>query len=441
MGRRFPASSAERLTSGPGNLLSVVSLVSRIVTVVARRELARVMSFDQRGNLEIPPGDARPRMLYLHVPFCERLCPYCSFHRVPFQDRLAREYFAALRKEITLYRDRGYNFSGIYAGGGTPTVLIDELEETLNHARQSFRIGEVSVETNPNHLTEPVLAALKRAGVSRLSVGIQSFDDGLLRAMDRFEKYGSGAAVAERLKAALGRFETLNVDMMFNLPSQTPAMLDHDLGILTDARLDQITYYPLMVSDDTRYLVERRLGRVDSRQERRFYRQIVRRLVPTYTFSSAWCFSMRTVRSAIDEYIVRHDEYAGLGSGAIGYLNGRCYANTFDIPTYIARVNRGESPVQAAREFSLRERMRYDFLTGLFATRLDPTNLRRKYGVRLAWYLGPDLLAFWLAGELRWDEAGLRLTQPGLYTWVIMMREFFSAVNNFRDQCRRGAVP
>jgi coproporphyrinogen III oxidase-like Fe-S oxidoreductase len=160
--------------------------------------------------------------------------------------------------------------------------------------------------------------------------------------------------------------------------------------------------------------------------------------VPTYVFSSAWCFSRKTVRSAIDEYIVRNDEYAGLGSGAIGYLNGMCYANTFDIPTYIARVNRGESPVQAAREFSLRERVRYDLLTGLFATRLDPAVLRRKYGAKLAWYLGPDLLAFWLAGALRRDEAGLRLTERGLYTWVIMMREFFTAVNNFRDQCRRG---
>jgi coproporphyrinogen III oxidase-like Fe-S oxidoreductase len=411
-----------------------------MVTAVARRELGRVMSFDQRGGLDIPAGDARPRMLYLHVPFCERLCPYCSFHRVPFEDRLARDYFAALRKEITLYRDRGHSFSGIYVGGGTPTVLADELEETLNHARQSFRVSEVSVETNPNHLTEPVLAALKRAGVNRLSVGIQSLDDGLLRAMGRYEKYGSGAMVIERLKAALGRFDTLNADMMFNLPSQTPAMLDRDLSILMDARPDQITYYPLMVSDDTRQLVERTLGRADPRSERRLYEQIVERLVPTYAFSSAWCFSMKTTAPAIDEYIVGHDEYAGLGSGAIGYLNGRCYANTFDIPTYIARVNRGESPVQAAREFSLRERVRYDFLTGLFATRLDADALRRKYGARLAWLLGPDLLAFWLAGALRRDGAGLRLTRSGLYIWVVMMREFFTAVNNFRDQCRRGIV-
>ena len=415
-----------------------MSFVNRIVTVVARRELARVMSFDQRGNLEIPAGDASPRMLYLHVPFCERLCPYCSFHRVPFQDQLAHDYFAALRKEMTLYCDRGHNFTGLYVGGGTPTVLVDELEETLNHARQSFRITEVSVETNPDHLTEKVLAALKRAGVSRLSVGIQSFDDGLLKAMGRYEKYGSGAAIAERLKAALGRFDTLNADMMFNFPSQTAAMLDRDIDILMNTGLDQFTYYPLMVSDNTRHVVERALGRLDPRRERQFYRQIVRRLVPTYAFSSAWCFSRKTVRAAIDEYIVTHDEYAGLGSGAIGYLNGRCYANTFDIPTYIARVSRGESPVQAARQFSLRERVRYDFLTGLFATRLDPSALRRKYGAKLAWYLGSDLLAFWLAGALRCDEAGLRLTQRGLYTWVIMMREFFTAVNNFRDQCRRG---
>jgi coproporphyrinogen III oxidase-like Fe-S oxidoreductase len=212
-----------------------LSLVNRIVTAVARRELAWVMSFDQRGSLDIPAGDARPRMLYLHIPFCERLCPYCSFHRIPFEGRLARNYFAALRKEMTLYRDRGHNFTGLYVGGGTPTVLVDELEETLNHARQIFRIGEISVETNPDHLTEPVLAALKRAGVSRLSVGIQSFDDGLLKAMGRYEKYGSGATIAERLKATLGRFDTLNADMMFNFPSQTAAMLDRDIDILMDA--------------------------------------------------------------------------------------------------------------------------------------------------------------------------------------------------------------
>jgi coproporphyrinogen III oxidase-like Fe-S oxidoreductase len=415
----------------------LLSFVSGIVTAVARRELARLMSFDQSGHWDFPAGDARPRLLYLHIPFCERLCPYCSFHRVPYQEALAHEYYAALRKEITLYRERGHEFSGAYVGGGTPTVLVDELEQTLAHAWQCFRLDEISVETNPNHLTEPVLASLKRAGVSRLSVGVQSFDDGLLRAMDRYEKYGSGADIAEGLKAAQGRFKTLNADMMFNLPGQDEATLERDLDILLQAELDQVTYYPLMVSDDTRQLVERTLGRVDSGREQALYRRIVGRLVPDYVFSSAWCFSRKTT-AAIDEYIVSYGEYAGLGSGAIGYLNGTCYANTFDIGDYIARINRGESPVRAVREYGLRERIRYDFMTGLFATRLDVTSLRRKYGRGLAWYLWPDVLAFWLAGAVRPDGPNLRLTQRGLYIWVVMMREFFTAVNNFRDYCRRG---
>jgi coproporphyrinogen III oxidase-like Fe-S oxidoreductase len=265
---------------------------------------------------------------------------------------------------------------------------------------------------------------------------VQSFDDGLLRAMDRYEKYGSGVVIAERLRAALGRFDTLNADMIFNFPSQTPEMLERDIDILLGAGLDQITYYPLMVSHGTRQLVERTLGRVDFRRERGFYEQIVSRLAPEYDFSSAWCFSRKGTKRAIDEYIVTHGEYAGLGSGAIGYLNGRCYANTFDIAEYIGRIDRGESAVHGARDFSLRERIRYDFLTGLFSTRLDLRVLREKYGARLAPRLWPDLTAFRLAGALRTDGSCLRLTGRGSYLWVVMMREFFTAVNNFRDYCR-----
>ncbi len=176
------------------------------------------------GNVPRLPlaGNNRYRLLYLHIPFCERLCPYCSFHRVVFDGNLCRAYFRALRRELLIYRDSGYDFRGVYAGGGTPTVLVDELAETIALAKACFRIGEVSVETNPDHLTDDRLAVLRQAGVDRLSVGIQSFDDGLLKKMDRFDKYGSGAQIADRLRSALGRFRTLNADMIFNFPTQTP---------------------------------------------------------------------------------------------------------------------------------------------------------------------------------------------------------------------------
>jgi coproporphyrinogen III oxidase-like Fe-S oxidoreductase len=319
-------------------------------------------------------------------------------------------------------------------GGGTPTVLIDELEETLALARDCFQIVEISVETNPNHLTETNLTALKRAGVNRFSVGVQSFDNRLLKDMDRYEKYGSGEEIRDRLKGILGRFDTLNADMIFNFPSQRPDSLNRDLDILMDIGVDQITYYPLMVSDSTRQVVSQTLGQVDYHKEEQFYHQIVKRLVPAYRFSSAWCFSRKS--ASIDEYIVDYDEYAGLGSGSIGFLNGTCYANTFNIRQYIAQVGRGEMPLMASRDFNVRDQIRYDFLMKLFGMKLDTQTMQKKYNGRLYRYLWFDLLAFLLAGGLRYKPPDFFLTPRGRYYWVIMMREFFISVNNFRDFCR-----
>jgi len=338
---------------------------------------------------------------------------------------------------MLLYRDLGYDFEGIYVGGGTPTVLIDELAETIALARASFRIGELSVETNPNHLTEDRLTVLQQSGVNRLSVGVQSFNDDLLRRMDRFDKYGSGSEIAESLRNTLGRFSTLNADMIFNFPTQTSGMIDRDLDTLMSLGIDQITWYPLMVSDVTRQKVAETLGRVDFRQEERFYQRIAGRLIPSYRFSSAWCFSRE--KAMIDEYIVDYDEYAGLGSGSIGYLGGVCYANTFDIRDYIARIERGELPLLASRDFSVRERIRYDLLMKLFGTRLHTADLRKKYGGGFQRCLAPDLLAFFLIGALLWRPAEIVLTRRGRYVWVVLMREFFTAVNNFRDYCRARA--
>ena len=94
-------------------------LVYSIIAHKARREFSRAMRFEEGGKPRVPPpGDPRPRLLYLHIPFCERLCPYCSFNRVTFKEELCRAYFRALRKELLLYRERGYDFGAIYAGAG-----------------------------------------------------------------------------------------------------------------------------------------------------------------------------------------------------------------------------------------------------------------------------------------------------------------------------------
>jgi len=407
-------------------------LIGELITKAAKLEFSRAMQFDERKKPILPSGNmGDARLLYIHIPFCESLCTYCSFNRVLFEESLCRQYFNALRKEITLYREKGYNFSGIYVGGGTPTVLIDELEETLSLARECFRIREISVETNPNHLTERNIKILKGIGTNRLSVGIQSFDDGLLKAMGRYNSYGSGKIISERLINTLGHFDTLNADMIFNFPVQTIDSIDRDLDILIRMGVDQITYYPLMVSDSTRRTVERTMGKVDYGKEKKFYRLISRRLSPDYRFSSAWCFSRKD--AMIDEYIVDYDEYAGLGSGSIGYISGRCYANTFDIRQYIDRINREELPLMASRDFSLTDQIRYDFLMKLFGLKLEVAPLHKKYGRNVLPYLWGNITAFMMAGGLRYHHGNFHLTSRGRYYWVIMMREFFTAVNNFRD--------
>lgn len=410
-------------------------LIEKFICQAARRKNAGYLRFVPGETYEVPrPRSAIPRLLYLHVPFCEELCPYCSFNRVVFREDIARVYFDALRKEISMYGELGYDFQAVYVGGGTPTVLIDELSETLKLAKKLFRISEISVETNPNHLTEKNIVLLKAMGVNRLSVGVQTFDDGILKSVERFHKYGSGEDIARSLGATMGRFETLNVDMIFNFPTQTLEMLEKDLAVLLGLAVDQATFYPLMVSTSTEKLMKKKLGHVNYDRGRSFYAKITEALGHDYHLSTAWCFSRN--KGMIDEYVVNYDEYAGLGSGSIGYLGGSVYSNTFDIADYIERLKRDEFPVAARKDCGIRERLLYDFLMKLFGTTLDLNELSKKYGVSAPFLLLPEISFFRMAGGLTKKGDILTLTPKGRYYWVIMMREFFIAVNNFRDYCR-----
>ncbi|MEQ8181494.1 MAG: coproporphyrinogen III oxidase family protein [Smithellaceae bacterium] len=416
-------------------------MINQIITRIAKNQFAQALKFEEGPVPSLPPcTDKKQRLLYIHIPFCEELCPYCSFHRVRFDEKPARRYFRALCREIQLYREKNYSFTGIYTGGGTPTVLIDELAGMLQYARENFPIRQISVETNPNHLTPENITILQQAGVNRLSVGVQTFNDDLLKKIGRLEKYGSGEVIAEKLAGIQGSFDTVNADMIFNFPTQTPELLDADLNILLKLKMQQITFYPLMVSSITQGLMDRTIGTVDFNREKKLYKEIARRLYNDYDYSSAWCFSRKSSKEAmIDEYVVDYDEYAGLGSGAIGFFRGTCYANTFDINQYIASLEQNIVPLMASRSFNLHDQMSYDFLMRLFSTKINVNELEKKYDGKFLRSLWKELIAFTLAGSFRYLSPELHLTPRGRYFWVIMMREFFIAVNNFREYCRKQA--
>jgi len=409
-----------------------------ITTKIIRDISRRYMSFGAADvPVDLPAADIEQRyLLYLHIPFCVVLCPFCSFHRVQFQEDRTRAYFAALRAEIQRVTDAGFRFDEVYIGGGTPTVLPEELIATVNLVRTLHPVERISVETNPDDLDDERLPQLHNVGVNRLSVGVQSFDDRLLSEMQRYEKYGSGTQIKQRLRRVTGEFETLNVDMIFNFPHQGEASLTADLHVLTaEINADQVSYYPLMTAGSTARSMRKEMGEVDYGREKTFYQLIVRHMQHAgYRRSSAWCFSR--VAGMIDEYITQRDEYLGLGSGAFSYLGGNIYASTFSINHYMALVSAGRTGIVRQRAVSRIDQMRYFMVMRLFSGCLELREAEAIFDGRFRESLRAELLGLRLIGAITIDATHIRLTERGYYVWVVMMREFFTGVNNLREEMR-----
>ena len=334
-------------------------------------------------------------------------------------------------------------------GGGTPTIMIDELCDTIDLARETFSIKEVSSETNPNHLIPAYLDKLQ-GRVQRLSVGVQSFDDGLLKQMDRYEKYGSGAEILERIGEASPYFTSLNVDMIFNFPAQTEDILISDIERVVESGTSQTTFYPLMASPSVARSLARTVGKVDYAREQRFYHIIDELLAggddPLFDHGSAWTFNKRETAAAsgdamIDEYVVDYEEYPAIGSGGITYLGNNLYVNTFSVNDYNAAIESGRMSLMGKTTFSKRDRMRYRFMMQLFGLRLDKRQFKEDFGCTVEAGLPVEMAFMRAAGAFDRDDADeVTLTPRGRYLMVVMMRQFFIGVNNLRDQARAALV-
>lgn len=380
---------------------------------------------------EMPPlPRVQDACLYLHIPFCKSLCPFCSFHRVQHDHRLSENYFQSLREEVRGYSTAGFRFATAYFGGGTPTIEPVELIKTIRLVVELFGVREVSVETNPNDLEPQFLQQLSNAGVTRLSVGVQSFNNELLREMHRLDAYGTGEHAAERIRRATTIFQTVNVDLIFNQPHQTADMLNRDIDIFRDTEANQVSFYPLMQSPG-----HRRTPTFAHRQRvREFYRTIIARLRPDFRPTSAWCFTRRG--NANDEYIVEADNYIGVGSGAFSYVNGVLYATTFCLRTYEHLIAEGMTGITVRSELSRTEQMRYSLLLKMFGLNLDRQWALSRFGSDFFKTVWPELKALELLGAATRSVNGWRLTDRGMYLLVLMMTDFFEAVAKYRESMR-----
>ena len=417
-------------------------MIPELVSYIVRREGKKFRRLTPDVDLSLIAADRMgvPRdgiSLYIHIPFCRSLCPFCCFNRYLFEEGAARRYFTDLRRELDFYLDRGFTFSSVYFGGGTPTILMDELGCFADHLRKVLPVREISLETTPRELTDSTIARLQEIGVNRLSVGVQSFEDPVLKTMGRIN--GPADEVKKRLLAAQGKFDTVNVDFVFNFPSQTIEQFKSDVKAFKDMGMDQATFYPLMASPHKRDAMERKFNRVDNSRERQFYDIILKELYHGgYTASTAWCYSRGD--RMIDEYIIEYDDYVGIGAGSVSIVGDHFYVNSFSLDRYHEFIQSERLPVVSWRELSGPESRRYYLLTKIFGMALSTSGFRKRFGGSLLQKMPVELAFMKAAGIVRSDGDLLRVTEKGMYPVSVMMRDFFASLNTLREYCIENQV-
>ena len=410
-------------------------MIPQFLSYITRREGRKFLKLSEGIDDSLVTGRMLPAgqeaALYIHVPFCRTLCPFCCFNRYLYKEDLARRYFTSLRRELDMYLERGFKFSNFYFGGGTPTVLMDELLSFIDHLRAKCAVKEVSLETTPAELSPQVVDQLKHAGIRRLSIGVQSFDDDVLKAMGRVLL--TGAEVKERVLLAQGQFDTVNIDLIFNFPFQSLGQFRADVATFKTMQIDQATFYPLMASPHKLGAMERRFNKVDPSRERAFYDVILNEVYDAgYRPSTAWCFSRGD--RMIDEYIIDFDDYVGIGAGSVSIVNGNFYVNSFAPDRYGSLVDQDKLPIIGWRRLSDREALRYYLLTALFGMSLDPDKFRRRFNAGLDRKLWLET-AFLRANGIVSGRDKVNVTRRGMFPVNTMMRDFFAALNGLREYC------
>jgi oxygen-independent coproporphyrinogen-3 oxidase len=229
----------------PGPRYTSYPTADRFVEAFGEADYVQALQQRQSGTL----GKQPPLSLYVHIPFCESLCYYCACNKIITKHKeRAAEYLRYLRKEVELHTrhlGRGQAVSQLHLGGGTPTFMSDEeLRQLMDLLREHFKFvpgGEYSVEVDPRTVDEQRLAVLAELGFNRLSFGVQDFDPAVQKAVHRIQPAEQVFALVEASRR-LG-FESVNVDLIYGLPLQTPESFDRTLAQVNRLRPDRIALY------------------------------------------------------------------------------------------------------------------------------------------------------------------------------------------------------
>ncbi|HEY4602689.1 MAG TPA: radical SAM family heme chaperone HemW [Cerasibacillus sp.] len=360
--------------------------------------------------------------VYIHIPFCHHICHYCDFTKIFYNESMATQYIEALGKEMaTILPGTKNKVRTIFIGGGTPTALnITQLKKLLDLIHEFFDVAsceEFTIEANPGDFDEEKIKLLKHFGVNRVSLGVQVFDNQLLKDIGRAHQVKDVYRTINDLRK--NGFENISIDLIYALPHQTVSNFTETVKKALSFHLPHYSAYSLQVEPQTIFYNRYRKGKLhrpEQEEEVEMY-ALLRQLMTSHGLNQYEIsnFAKPSYESKHNLTYWNNDYYYGFGAGASAYLPGKRTMNIRAIPSYINQANQDGYPIMKVDSIGLKEKVEEEFFLGLRKrTGINKKQFNKKFGFpydRIYQKQVKDLIdKNWLVE----DKNHLRLTEDGL---------------------------
>ena len=370
---------------------------------------AKPFIFKNEFDQHLPYSDCKGLGLYVHIPFCRNICSFCPYCKVKYSKDLCDRYIDALLQEIHLVSSQHHGkmkTTSLYFGGGTPALAADRLKEIIDAIHEHFIITEgIGIELHPDDLTPSVLTTLKTAGVTKISIGIQSFQEKFQHILGRSP---INAAAIKKILSEIP-FETVSMDFIFALPNQTFDDLKADIDIAFQSGANHIAIYPFIDFTFTPSPVTP----MPKTQKRSLLDAITQYCMECgYFRTSIWTFSSQ--KNAQYSSMTR-ENFLGFGCSATTLLKEQFKINTFSVDAYCRRIAEGKLPTSLTTRFSLRQRMIYYLFWTAYSTKIDAKDFKEFFGIPLKNMYGFELKLAEIFGFVTENNDVYRMTLKGAF--------------------------
>lgn len=355
--------------------------------------------------------------LYIHFPFCISKCRYCDFYSIPFAEDTARSYLDALRKEMALKERSAHGLKGLYLGGGTPSLLSGaELSAIMKDAAERYGFAadaEITLEANPGAVSREQLEAFRDAGINRISIGIQSFDDRELQALGRCHTAADSSAAIEAARAA--GFDNLSLDLIYGIPGQGIDQWRSTLARALAFGPEHLSTYELTPEEGTPLFEEIGRRRVAMPGEDTitglYYHTLDTLAASGYEHYEISNFAMPGRQCAHNLNYWNRGAYLGVGAGAHSFDGTARTANVRSVHDYVHRLGAGELPLEEETVIDEAAAAREWIFLGLRKTEGIALGALPRIETHLNTEAAEELI---LRGLIEISNHRLRLTRTGL---------------------------